>query len=209
MLVWMFSDGKSLIDPMYEENKKVGAKIFHTDPNQKLVECNHPYHGHSNLLTALKKMDANWGYHLSRASLSGEVVELYDGKFCAEKCNIIATLDAEKLLHQFSYQCAVEVCKEVELDPISANSLAVKGLWLKDKATDKELKKAFDDAHHHYYSTPIPVRKAMNKAKQSAEIAAIFCAAPDAASTSWVSWLEENEKYNSLLEKTFLSLLAS
>ena len=209
MLVWMFSDGKNLIDPLYEENKKVGAKIYHPDINQKLIECRHDYHGHTSLLTALKKMNANCGYHLSRVRLSGEVVELYDGKFCGEHCNVVATIDAEKLLHQFSYQCAVEVCKGAEITATSANSLAVKGLWLEGKATDEELKKAFNDAHYAYYSTPIPVRKTMGKEKQSAELAAIFCAAPDAASTSWVSWLEQNDKYNALLEEVFLSLLAS
>jgi hypothetical protein len=47
----------------------------------------------------------------------------------------------------------------------------------------------------------------MGKEKQSAELAAIFCAAPDAASTSWVSMLEQNDKYNALLEETFLKLM--
>ena len=113
------------------------------------VLCEHGLHASASIIDALGYAPTDAKY-ASLVDLGG-TVELDTDKAVATERTVIWMVDVERTLHEFACWCAEQALKVErkagrEPDKRSWEAIRVKCLWLKGKATDKELAAAWDGA---------------------------------------------------------------
>ena len=112
--------------------------------------------------------------------LGGKIIH-GDDKAVAQERTVSWMQDISPTLHEFACQVAEEALeKHGVTDERSWKAIEVKRLWLKGKASDKELKAAWDAAYAAAGSATDAARSAVNAAKDAAKFAT-WCAAESAA----------------------------
>ena len=123
-----------------KEIVKVGKTYTATGP---LKMCENGMHGSRRLLDALQYAT---GSVLCKVQIWGEIEEQND-KLVGRNRKVLAMIDATMMLHEAACHFAETVLKLVYCkDERSWNAIKIKRLWLKGKATDKELDAARDAA---------------------------------------------------------------
>jgi hypothetical protein len=216
---WHFirDDSTILTDSMKRPLKvHQGQTLRHRGP---LKLCKKGLHASVRPLDALEYAP---GSVACRVECSGGVIH-GDGKLVCSRRKVLWMVDASRVLHEFAIWCAEEALGKVRNpDPRSLKAVEVKKLWLNGKATDEELKAAWEAAWNaaSEVARQPPENAAWNATKEAARYAARNAAWDDARyaarNAAWdaarhVIWgaarnAATRESQNEELERSLLAL---